>query len=231
MGLQIHYFRNAGKARKRDCHRFGRAYIVAQAMIACAIIVLTGDRDMRPFYRASDYGMKNSVGYLVRRTSNLMVPQMEALFADKALTFSQWTVLMALREWGHSTSAELARDICHDAGSLTRILDELEQRDLIARVRSETDRRMVSLSMTPQGLVLVETLLPRVVEHWNTLLGDFSHLEIKQLIKLLGRLTMAVEGRRDEIHARARNRQDGPAGPLPRNKENREHRHRRGHHP
>ena len=59
---------------------------------------------------------------------------------------------MALREWGHSTSAELARDICHDAGSLTRILDELEQRDLIARARSETDRRVVSLSMTPSGI-------------------------------------------------------------------------------
>ena len=133
--------------------------MLAEAMIACAIIVLIGDRVMRPFYRASHYSMKNSVGYLVRRSSNLMLPQMEALFTEEALTFSQWTVLMALREWGHSTSAELARDICHDAGSLTRILDELEQRDLIARARSETDRRVVSLSMTPQGLALVSTII------------------------------------------------------------------------
>ena len=59
---------------------------------------------MRPFYRASDYNMKNSVGYLIRRTSNLMLPQLEALFADASLTFSQWTVLMALREWGNSTA-------------------------------------------------------------------------------------------------------------------------------
>src|ERR1700761_1996373 len=98
---------------------------------------------MRPFYRASDYNMKNSVGYLIRRTSNLVMPQLEALFADASLTFSQWTVLMALREWGSSTSVQIARDICHDAGSLTRILDELEERNLISRVRSETDRRSV----------------------------------------------------------------------------------------
>lgn len=186
---------------------------------------------MRPFYRVGDYDMKNSVGYLVRRTSNLMLPQMEALFTKEALTFSQWTVLMALREWGHSTSAELARDICHDAGSLTRILDELEQRDLIARTRSETDRRVVTLSMTPQGLALVEMLLPRVVEYWNTLLGDFSHLEIKLLIKLLTRLAVTSEGRRDERSPRPRKRQDGLVGHPARNKENREHRHRRGHHP
>lgn len=182
---------------------------------------------MRPFYRASHYGMKNSVGYLIRRTSNLMLPQMEALFADESLTFSQWTVLMALREWGHSTSAEVARDICHDAGSLTRILDELEQRDLIARVRSETDRRVVALSMTPQGLALVETLLPRVVEHWNSLLGDFSHLEIKLLIKLLTRLTQATEGKRDAQNARGRKRQEKPNGRA----DSHENRHRRGPHP
>jgi DNA-binding MarR family transcriptional regulator len=201
--------------------------MLAQAMIACAIIAPMGIKGMRPFYRAEHYSMKNSVGYLVRRTSNLMLPQLEELFADESLTFSQWTVLMALREWGHSTSAELARDICHDAGSLTRILDELEQRDLIARVRSETDRRVVLLSMTPQGLALVETLLPRVVAHWNELLGDFSHLEIKQLIKLLTRLTQAAEGKRDALNARGRKRQDKPNGRA----DSSEHRHRRGHHP
>jgi DNA-binding MarR family transcriptional regulator len=185
------------------------------------------NKDMRPFYRASHYNMKNSVGYLVRRTSNLMLPQLEELFADESLTFSQWTVLMALREWGHSTSAELARDICHDAGSLTRILDELEQRDLIARTRSETDRRVVSLSMTPQGLALVELLLPRVVAHWNELLGDFSHPEIKQLIKLLTRLTQAASGKRDAQNARGRKRLEKPSGRA----DSHEHRHRRGHHP
>ena len=161
---------------------------------------------MRPFYRASDYNMKNSVGYLIRRTSNLVLPQLEALFADASLTFSQWTVLMALREWGNSTSVQIARDICHDAGSLTRILDELEERGLITRVRSETDRRNVTVSLTSQGLALVESLLPRVVAHWNTLLVDFSHTEIKLLVKLMTRLTHAAAGKRGEQDSRWRKR-------------------------
>ena len=186
---------------------------------------------MRPFYRADDYSMKNSVGYLVRRTSNLMLPLMESLVTEESLTFSQWIVLMTLREWGRSTSAELARDICHDAGSLTRILDELEQRDLITRARSETDRRVVSLSMTPQGLALIEKLLPRVVEHLNALLGDFSHLEIKLLVKLLTRLAAATENKRDENSPRPRKYREKLAGPLARDKESREQRHRRGHQP
>ena len=171
--------------------------------------------------------MKNSVGYLIRRTSNLVLPQLEALFADASLTFSQWTVLMALREWGNSTSVQVARDICHDAGSLTRILDELEQRNLISRVRSETDRRSVTLSLTSQGLSLVETLLPRVVEHWNTLLGEFSHTEIKLLVKLLTRVSHAAEGRRDETDSRWRGRHDRILGAE---RHQRERRPRRGLH-
>ena len=136
--------------------------------------------------------MKNSVGYLIRRSTNLILPQMEELFAEASLTFSQWTVLMALREWGQSTAADVARHICHDAGSLTRILDELEERGLVTRARSETDRRVVALTLTTKGLAMVETLLPRVVEFWNGLLGDFSHAEIKSLIKLLSRLVSAA---------------------------------------
>jgi DNA-binding MarR family transcriptional regulator len=161
---------------------------------------------MRAFYRASHYSMRNSVGYLVRRSANLLLPQMESLFDDQQLTFSQWSVLMALREWRQSTSAELARGICHDAGSLTRMLDQLEKRSLIARVRSETDRREVRLSLTLRGHAMVETLLPRIVDFWNELLSDFGHDEIRLLVSLLTRLTATSEGRRGEIENQHRQR-------------------------
>jgi DNA-binding MarR family transcriptional regulator len=193
-------------------------------MIACAVIAHDRDGVMKPFYRTQHYGMKNSVGYLIRRSSNLLMPQMETLFGSESLTFSQWTVLMALREWGQSTAADLARNICHDTGSLTRILDELEERCLITRARSETDRRVVALTLTTKGLGMMETLLPRVVEFWNGLLGDFSHLEIKLLVKLLGRLVDAAGEQRAE--PRRRRELSGR-----RHENGHERRHRRGHHP
>jgi DNA-binding MarR family transcriptional regulator len=163
---------------------------------------------MRPFYRADQYGMKNSVGYLVRRAANLILPQFETLFAKEELTFSQWAVLMALREWEASTSGEIARHICHDAGSLTRILDQLERRGLIARLRSDADRRVITLTLTPQGLELVESLMPRVADFWNSLLSDYSHAEIKALIRLLTRLVDAAGGARDETGLGRRRRDE-----------------------
>jgi DNA-binding MarR family transcriptional regulator len=114
---------------------------------------------------------------------------------------------MALREWRTSTSAEMARNICHDAGSLTRILDQLEARGLIARLRSDADRRVVTLTLTPQGAEMMERLMPRVVDFWNTLLGDFNHAEIKSLIGLLTRLVEAAGGARDELAMARRQRE------------------------
>jgi DNA-binding MarR family transcriptional regulator len=187
--------------------------MLAQAIIVGTSIVPAGFGDfphMRAFYRASHYGMKNSVGYLLRHNINSVLPQLENLFDDQQLTFSQWTVLMALREWGESQAGELARRICHDAGSLTRMLDQLEDRGLIARARSEIDRRVVSLSLTARGRAMVEMLLPRVVDFWNGLLGDFSHAEIRQLLGLLTRLAVAAEGKRDEQTAHHRHRFRGP---------------------
>jgi DNA-binding MarR family transcriptional regulator len=174
---------------------------------------------MRPFYRAGHYGMKNSVGYLIRRTANLVLPQFETMFADKELTFSQWAVLMALREWQASTSGEIARHICHDAGSLTRVIDQLERRGLIARLRSDTDRRVVTLTLTPQGAELVKNLMPRVVDFWNRLLAGFSHAEIQSLIGLLTRLVAAAGGAAGE-----------PAGRRRRSHGNHSHHFRAGRH-
>jgi DNA-binding MarR family transcriptional regulator len=139
--------------------------------------------------------MKNSVGYLMRICVNRMLPQMEALFQDQELTFSQWTCLVALHDGRISTPGDLAHNICHDGGSLTRLVDQLVERGFVARSRSETDRRVVTLSLTPRGRLLVEALAPKVMNFWNELLSGFSHAEVDTLINLLTRLVLAAEGK------------------------------------
>jgi DNA-binding MarR family transcriptional regulator len=129
----------------------------------------------------------------MRVTTNRLLPQMETLFADQELSFSQWTTLVALHS-GITTAGDLAHNICHDAGSLTRLVDEMVKRGLVTRGRSETDRRVVTLSLTRRGEDLVEKLAPRMMEFWNQLLSGFSHGEVDTLINLLTRLLLVAEG-------------------------------------
>ena len=150
---------------------------------------------MRPYYRPSNYTMRNSVGYLMRICTNRVLPQMEALFEDQELTFSQWTTLVALHDGRISTAGDLAHNICHDAGSLTRLVDEMIKRGLVTRSRGESDRRVVTLALTTRGSDLVEELAPRVMNFWNGLLAGFSHDEVDTLLNLLTRLVLVAEGR------------------------------------
>jgi DNA-binding MarR family transcriptional regulator len=178
---------------KRLAAGLGRDYVFAKASIAPTNIVPVRIMAMRPYYRASNYAMKNSVGYLMKMAVNRVLPQMEALFQDQELSFSQWHTLVALHDGRISTAGDLARNICHDAGSLTRLIDQMEKRGLVTRQRSESDRRVVTLTLTQRGRALVEALAPQVMNFWNKLLSGFSHQEIDTLIALLTRLAIAAD--------------------------------------
>jgi DNA-binding MarR family transcriptional regulator len=192
--------RKAGKVEKRHGDRHiavaggaGTDYIFAWATIALTNVAGAGTA-MRPYYKPGNYTMRNSVGYLMRICSNRLLPQMESLFEDQELSFSQWTTLVALHDGRITTAGDLAHNICHDAGSLTRLIDEMVRRGLVSRNRSESDRRVVTLALTPRGRDLVEALAPRVMNYWNGLLAGFSHSEVDTLINLLTRLVLVTEG-------------------------------------
>jgi DNA-binding MarR family transcriptional regulator len=150
---------------------------------------------LKPYYKTSNYAMKNSVGYLMRICGNKVLPQMEALFVDQELTFSQWTTLVALHDGRIKTAGDLAQNICHDAGSLTRLIDQMVERGFVVRDRSETDRRVVTLSLTARGRDMVEALAPKVMHFWNGMLSGFSHEEVDTLINLLTRLVIVADSK------------------------------------
>jgi DNA-binding MarR family transcriptional regulator len=147
---------------------------------------------MSSFYNAKTYKARDSVGYLVRRAGNLMTTRVEAAFADHEITFAQWLVLMRLRDGLATTAAEIARDMCHDSGALTRVIDQLAQRGLIERTRGQEDRRTIALALTKEGLRTVNALVPMVVDLLNMALVDFTDDEASTLTRLLNKLIDGV---------------------------------------
>lgn len=144
-------------------------------------------------YDESSYTVENSIGYLMRRGATLMREQLEAAFAGHGFTFVQWVTLMRVRDQPTLTAGDLCRDLHHDTGAFTRVLDHLEERRLIRRERSETDRRVVLLHLTKQGRDAVNALLPIVVERLNNALQPFTAAEVATLATLLRRLTARLE--------------------------------------
>jgi DNA-binding MarR family transcriptional regulator len=137
------------------------------------------------FYKTEGYESRRSITYLVRRASHLATSAVEEVFTDSDLTFIQWVILMNLRDNLTHNCAGLCQNIRYDSGALTRVIDQLEQRRLLERRRSQTDRREIELHLTPLGLSTTESLLPKVVRLYNSWLPDFTQDEADTLVKLL----------------------------------------------
>lgn len=148
----------------------------------------------KQYYSLDNYGVRNSVGYLVKRAHGLCLDMLEPNLARQGLTFLQFAILMSLRD----NIAINAKDICitlrHDSGALTRVIDQLETRGLVERRRSAEDRRSIALHLTAQGHAALQSVLPLVVGAVNEAVQDFSRAEMDELLRLLNKLILGLHG-------------------------------------
>ena len=127
-----------------------------------------------PLYRVADFAIDDSIGYLVKRVRSMLSTAVEREIAESDVTYDQWGVLLAILTGRGDTAAGLARVMDCDTGSMTRMLDRLEAKDLIVRTRSTDDRRRVQLELTPNGKRLAERLVAAIVKVLNRHLHGFS---------------------------------------------------------
>ena len=140
------------------------------------------------FYCPDDYKPNDSVGYLMRRIISLVSQDMERELEPAGLTNAQWVPLLKLQMGLASTVAELARECDLDAGSMTRLLDRLEAKDLCRRVRSLDDRRVVNLELTDAGRIAAKEIPLVLCSVQNQLLAGFSEDEWQLLKTFLRRI-------------------------------------------
>ncbi|HEX2011228.1 MAG TPA: MarR family transcriptional regulator [Roseateles sp.] len=140
------------------------------------------------FYRADGYQPGESLGWLIKRVQQSIVHQADRRLADHGLTHAQWAPLIRLFFVGTCPAAQLAAELDLDAGALTRLLDRLEAKGLVARERSCTDRRVVLIALTDTGRALTDKLPAILSEIFNAHLAGFSRAEWQTLMGLLHRV-------------------------------------------
>ena len=131
--------------------------------------------------------MKMVMSSLMRRVDAHMQPL--------ELTGMQWEPVLLLWLKRADTVAGLARVSQVGVPSMTRMLDRLEEKDLLRRERSELDRRVVNLHLTAKGKKVANKIWPIVVDGMHVHLDGFKKEELSQLSDLLGR--MLANGARD----------------------------------
>jgi DNA-binding MarR family transcriptional regulator len=136
------------------------------------------------------------------RTADLLGRALSAQLKAHSLSIPQYNALRILRgagEPGLPCGEVAARMVTRDP-DVTRLLDRLQQRGLIARGRGADDRRVVSTRITPEGLALLDALDAPVRETHQRQLGFLSAAEMDSL---LAHLTRVREQQDAEVNAAA----------------------------
>jgi DNA-binding MarR family transcriptional regulator len=140
------------------------------------------------FYKPETYQPEESAAYLMRQILNLATAEIDKALEPAGLTNAQWVPLIKLHMGHASTVAELARECKLDGGAMTRTLDRLEAKGLVARVRSSEDRRVVNLELTREGREAARQIPAVLCTVQNAFLQGLSVAEWQQLKDLLRRI-------------------------------------------
>lgn len=112
-----------------------------------------------------------------------------------------WRVLAALREQDSRRMGDLSATTSIDVSTLTRLVDGMEKKGLVARRRHPEDARAVVLSVTPAGRRLTARILPIAERYEKVALDGFTAEEAEILKAALRRLYANMDGLK-KPHAR-----------------------------
>ena len=116
------------------------------------------------------------------------------------LTIPQFHTLLHLSHCATECKmSDLARATHQSAASLTGVVDRLLEKQLVARIRPEGDRRQVMVALTGSGRALLERIAEaRRVEMRNAL----GHISPDDIVELQRLLDVVIEGMHRAVEAR-----------------------------
>ena len=104
-------------------------------------------------------------------------------------TLPRFDVMAALyRRREGVTMSELSRMLLVSNGNATAVVDRLERDGLARRVPSETDRRTVFVSLTPEGLAAFEGFAADHEAEVNRIFAGLTEEDIELLTEILKRM-------------------------------------------
>jgi DNA-binding MarR family transcriptional regulator len=135
---------------------------------------------------------------LHRAHDAVMAPGREA-FSRHGLTPAEFDVLATLRRSPlprELTPSEIQSMLLITSGGLTKVMDKLEARGLVARFRDDVDQRIRPVKLTSTGKRVVEKAMTEAMAaSTDQLHGALTTKEFRQLIALLGKLGARLHSR------------------------------------
>jgi DNA-binding MarR family transcriptional regulator len=113
-------------------------------------------------------------------------------FEDIGITLPQMLVIGTLTKFGEMKITELSKKLNLSNSTISGIIDRLEKQELVVRTRSEKDRRIVYVKVTPKFGELHKGFHQKIEESFSDLLSTGTPDEIEKIIVGLNTLKIIL---------------------------------------
>lgn len=167
--------------------------------------ILREIRQRRPFPSA---GQEATVALM--RTADLVRRSVASVVEPFGITPQQYNVLRILRGAGDEglPMLEIAERMIEQTPGITRLVDRLEAKELVRRVRCEKDRRQVLCVITGNGSRLLAALDEPVASAADASMANLNERQLAQLLSLLERARTGLHASLVARHAEVNQKED-----------------------
>lgn len=127
------------------------------------------------------------------RTYQAFVAYSSAHIRTMGVTPPQFDVIVTLGNQPPMTCKLLGENTLITKGTLTGILDRLEEKGLIVRLVNEEDARSQKVSLTEAGDKLFQTVFPSHKAHFNQVAEQLSKTDVIHITSALNKLRASIE--------------------------------------
>lgn len=138
----------------------------------------------------------SEVSVALLRTADVTRRALCAVVEPHGITLQQYNVLRILRGAGEGglPTLEIALRMIEETPGITRLLDRLEAKGLVARKRCATDRRQVFCRITRSGIALLESLDVPLRTAEEAALAELAPRTLGQLLNILEQVRNGYRG-------------------------------------
>ncbi|MEJ2165859.1 MAG: MarR family transcriptional regulator, partial [Desulfobacterales bacterium] len=110
-----------------------------------------------------------------------------------SITAAQLNCLLALYENGPLPPSQIAKHMMVNSSTVTGVIDRLEQKGLVTRLRNSSDRRIINIQLTLGGQKTAEAAPPPIQQRVVDGLQQLSPKELDQIILSLAKLAKMID--------------------------------------
>ncbi len=135
-----------------------------------------------------DFKLEGFLPYQLSVASNAVSKRIAKSYAPFKLSPTQWRVMAVLSSGAEMTAGTVANTTGMDKTTVSRAVGKMIERGLVGRSASDIDGRAAPLSLSREGKVMFDKIVPEVMAQEKKLKDMFSHIQLRQLENFLAQL-------------------------------------------